>query len=45
MDLVKTGWECVNWIHLALGRIGTVTSSCEHDNEPSGYMKSGEYLD
>jgi hypothetical protein len=31
-DLREIGWESVDWVHLA------------HDNEPSGYIKGGEFL-
>jgi len=34
---VWTGW---NWL-----RIGTVGGTCECDNEPSGSIKCGEFLD
>jgi hypothetical protein len=30
-------WEFVVWMHLA--------GSCEHDNEPSGFIKVGEFLE
>jgi hypothetical protein len=34
---VWTGWS---WL-----RIGTVAGTCECGNEPSGYIKCGEFLD
>jgi hypothetical protein len=33
-------WTVCIWL-----RKGPVTGSCEHNNEPSGYIKGGEFLD
>jgi len=41
MDLREIGWDVVDWLHLAEDRAG----SCEHDNELSGSIKGGEFLD
>jgi hypothetical protein len=41
--LRETGKEYVDWIHVAQ-RLGLVGGSCEHDNETSGYIKSGNFL-
>ena len=32
-----TGWSCL--------RIGQVAGTCEYDEEPSGFIKCGEFLD
>jgi hypothetical protein len=40
IDLRKTGWECVDWIHLV-----QLAGCCEHGNEPSGYVKGSKFLD
>jgi hypothetical protein len=42
MDLREIGFGDVDvdWIHWA-----QVAGSCEHDNEPSGSIKCGEFLD
>jgi hypothetical protein len=37
MDLRKTGWDDMNWIHLAQNRDQWQT--CEHGNEPLGSIK------
>jgi hypothetical protein len=38
MDIRETGWDVVNWTHLAQdGR--QMEGSCEHGNEPSGSIK------
>jgi hypothetical protein len=42
MDLREIGWEHVDWFHLSHDR---VAGCCEHGNEPSGYIKGGEFLD
>jgi hypothetical protein len=44
MDLREIGWEGVDWMHLAYDK-GTVASCFEHDNEPSGSIKGGGFLD
>ena len=33
----------MDWIHLAQDR--DVVGSCERGNEPSGFIKSGEFLE
>jgi hypothetical protein len=42
--LRETGWEGVDWMHLAPDR-ETVAGSCEHSNEPSDFIKDGEFFD
>jgi hypothetical protein len=37
------GREGVDWIHLAQDRL--VADSCEQNNEPSGSVRAGEFLD
>jgi hypothetical protein len=41
MDLRETGWEDVDWIHLAQDR--DQWEACERGNEPSGSIKGGEF--
>jgi hypothetical protein len=41
MDLRETGWEVVDWIHVAQNRDQWLVVG----NEPSGSVKSGEFLD
>jgi hypothetical protein len=43
MDLTEIVLEDVDWINLAQDM--TLASSCEHSNEPSGPIKSREFLD
>jgi hypothetical protein len=43
MDLRDLVLEGVDWVHLAQD-IGPVVGSCEHDNEPSGSIKRGNFL-
>jgi hypothetical protein len=38
-------WGLGMWIGFIWLRIGTVASSCEHGNEPSGSIKCGGFLD
>jgi hypothetical protein len=38
----EIGWDGVDWIHLAQDR--PVVGSHEHSNEPSGSIKSWEFL-
>jgi len=40
MDLRETGWEGVDWIHLAPDR-----DHCLAGNEPSVSIKGGKFLD
>jgi hypothetical protein len=42
MDLRKIGWV---WTGFIWPRIGTIGGCCEHDNEPSGSIKGGEFID
>jgi len=44
INLKEIRWEGVDWMHLAQDRDQAV-GPCEHDNEPSGSIKSGEFLD
>jgi hypothetical protein len=44
MDLRETGWEGVDWIHLAQERERAVGSSGEHGIEPSSSLKAGEVI-
>jgi hypothetical protein len=39
MDLKDVGWEGVDWIHV------TQDSFCKHGNEPSDFLKGGEFVD
>jgi len=41
MNTRETGWEGVDWIHLAQYKN---QCRCEHDIEPPGYIKGGEFL-
>jgi hypothetical protein len=43
MDLLEIGWSSVDWFGLAQDR-EKLESSCEHSNEPSGYIKCWEVL-
>jgi hypothetical protein len=43
MNLRETGWEGVDWIHLAQDR--PVASPCEHRNELLASIKGREFLD
>jgi hypothetical protein len=43
MDLREIGWDGIDWIDLA--GWGPVEGSCEHDNEPSGFIKCWEFLE
>ena len=43
MDLQEVGCGCKDWIGLAKDR--QVADACECDNEPSGSVKCGEFLD
>jgi hypothetical protein len=43
-DLRGIGWEGMDWIHQGSG-YGQVAGSCEHGNEPSFFIKYGEFLD
>jgi hypothetical protein len=40
IGLTKIGWELLDWLWL-----GYSGGSCEHGNEPSGSIKSEEFLD
>jgi hypothetical protein len=42
MDIMKIWFEGVDWRHWL--RMGPVADSCEHGNEISGSVKSGEFL-
>jgi hypothetical protein len=44
MDLQETGWQVVNWVHLAQDK-GPVAGSYQHSNEHSSFIKHGEFLD
>jgi len=44
LDLREIMWEGVDWIHLAQNR-GHWWGPCEHGNDPSGSVKSGEFVD
>jgi hypothetical protein len=43
MDLKERGWGGMDRIDLV--EDGPVEGSCEHDNEPSGFIKCWEVLD
>ena len=43
MDLQEVGWGA--WIGLFWLIIGTIASSCKRGNEPSCFIKCGEFLD
>jgi hypothetical protein len=43
MDLREIGCGVVDWIHLTQDR--DQWQSCEHSNEPSGFIKGGEGFD
>jgi hypothetical protein len=43
MDLREIGWGGMYWIDLAQDR-NPVEGSCEHGNEPSGFIKVGKFL-
>jgi hypothetical protein len=43
MDLWDIVWEVVDWIYLSEDR--DQWRFCEHDNEPSGSIKGGEFLE
>jgi hypothetical protein len=43
MDLQEVGWGA--WTGLIWLRIGTGAGSCECGNEPSGFLKLGEFLE
>jgi len=38
MDIRETGWEGVDWIHLAQDTNQWGGGSCKHGNKPSCYM-------
>jgi hypothetical protein len=40
--LGETGWDSVD---LILSGVGLVAGSCEHGNEPLGFVKGMEFLD
>jgi hypothetical protein len=42
INLEEIGWYSVSWVHLAQER--EVFRCCEHDNEPSCFVKRGEFL-
>jgi hypothetical protein len=42
MDLQDVGWGSMDCADLA--RIGKVACSCESGNEPSGFIKCGEFF-
>jgi hypothetical protein len=44
MDLNAIGWEGVDWIHLAQDS-DRWRALCDHGNESSGSIRSGEFLD
>jgi hypothetical protein len=44
MALREIGWKCVNWMHLAQDR-NQWRAIYENDNEPSGSIKGGTFLD
>jgi hypothetical protein len=44
MDLKEIGWEGMDWMHPARNRDQWRTL-CEHDNEPWGSIKGGEFFD
>jgi hypothetical protein len=44
MDLKEIEWESVDGIRLAQDR-DQWRGLCEHGNEPSGFIKGGEFLD
>jgi hypothetical protein len=41
MDVKEIGWDCEDWIDLAQG---TMAGFCEHDTEPPGSIKQGNFL-
>jgi hypothetical protein len=45
MDIWEIGREVVDWIHLAQDMHQWWAVVSEHGNEPSGFMKGGEFLD
>jgi hypothetical protein len=44
MDLQEVGWGDMDWIDMAEDR-DRWRGSCECGNEPSGFIKRGEFLD
>jgi hypothetical protein len=44
MNLKENGWKDVDWMNLAQDR-DQWGGPCEHDNESSGFIKGGEFLD
>ena len=44
MDLEEVGWGGMDWIAVAQDR-DRWRSFSEYDNEPSGYIECGEFLD
>jgi hypothetical protein len=46
MDVREMGWECVvDSMHLVQYRDQWRADCCEHGNDPSDSVKSGEFLD
>jgi len=43
-DIKGTGWQGVNWINLAQSWVH-MANFCGHDDEPSGSIQSGEFLE
>jgi hypothetical protein len=43
MELRDIEWDCMDWIDLAQNR--DKWSTCEHGNEPSGFIKCWEVLE
>ena len=44
MDVQEVECECMDWIDVALGQ-GQVAGICKRGDEPSGSIKSGEFVD
>jgi hypothetical protein len=44
MDLREIGWGGMDWIDLTQDR-DPVEGSCEHGNEPSGFIKCWEVIE
>jgi hypothetical protein len=43
-NLRETGWDGMGWIDLAQNRDQSMEGSCEHGDEPSGFLNAGKFL-